>query len=156
VPPPLPQLDPEAVYIIGGIVDRNRHKLLCYNKAEAQVGLGWLWMCCASGVCVLGGEEGMPCVKAVGGEQEGQQLGRGSLAAAACRRLQACRSAACGLMQFHFAGAAPFPFPRAPPLYCVCAQGIAHARLPIGDYIRLASSQVMTTNHVSPAADFCD
>lgn len=27
-------------------------------------------------------------------------------------------------------------------------QGIAHARLPIGDYIKLASSQVMTTNHV--------
>jgi len=27
-------------------------------------------------------------------------------------------------------------------------QGIAHARLPIGDYMRLASSTVMTTNHV--------
>ncbi|KAL4440738.1 hypothetical protein ABPG77_000447 [Micractinium sp. CCAP 211/92] len=58
----LQELDPEAIYIIGGIVDRNRHKLLCYNKAEQQ--------------------------------------------------------------------------------------GIKHARLPIGDYIKLASSQVMTTNHV--------
>lgn len=58
----LQELDPEAIYIIGGIVDRNRHKLLCYNKAEQQ--------------------------------------------------------------------------------------GIKHARLPIGDYIRLASSAVMTTNHV--------
>lgn len=28
------------------------------------------------------------------------------------------------------------------------SQGIAHARLPIGDYMRLASSTVMTTNHV--------
>lgn len=58
----LQELDPEAIYIIGGIVDRNRHKLLCYNKAVEQ--------------------------------------------------------------------------------------GIAHARLPIGDYMRLASSAVMTTNHV--------
>ncbi|PSC68994.1 tRNA (guanine(9)-N1)-methyltransferase [Micractinium conductrix] len=58
----LEELDPEAIYIIGGIVDRNRHKLLCYNKAVEQ--------------------------------------------------------------------------------------GISHARLPIGDYMKLASSQVMTTNHV--------
>ncbi|KAL4457476.1 hypothetical protein ABPG75_012341 [Micractinium tetrahymenae] len=58
----LQELDGEAVYIIGGIVDRNRHKLLCYNKAEEQ--------------------------------------------------------------------------------------GIRHARLPVGDYMKLASSQVMTTNHV--------
>lgn len=58
----LQELDPEAIYIVGGIVDRNRHKLLCYNKAEEQ--------------------------------------------------------------------------------------GIAHARLPIGEYVRLASSQVMTTNHI--------
>ncbi|KAI7843878.1 hypothetical protein COHA_002425 [Chlorella ohadii] len=58
----LQELDPEHIYIIGGIVDRNRHKQLCFNKAEEQ--------------------------------------------------------------------------------------GIAHARLPIGDYMRLASSTVMTTNHV--------
>jgi len=30
------QLDPDSVYIIGGIVDRNRHKQLCYNKAVEQ------------------------------------------------------------------------------------------------------------------------
>lgn len=35
----LSQLDSEAIYVVGGIVDRNRHKLLCYNKAEEQVGL---------------------------------------------------------------------------------------------------------------------
>ena len=34
------QLDPEAIYIIGGIVDRNRHKMLCFNKAVGQVRLG--------------------------------------------------------------------------------------------------------------------
>ena len=33
----LGELDPAAVYIIGGIVDRNRHKQLCYNKAVEEV-----------------------------------------------------------------------------------------------------------------------
>ena len=38
----LGELDPAAVYIIGGIVDRNRHKQLCYNKAVEEVGGGWV------------------------------------------------------------------------------------------------------------------
>ena len=46
------QLDPEAIYIIGGIVDRNRHKMLCYNKAVGQVmtargGMAAELRCCA-------------------------------------------------------------------------------------------------------------
>jgi tRNA (guanine9-N1)-methyltransferase len=35
-PTELQELDPESIYIIGGIVDRNRHKNLCYNKAVEQ------------------------------------------------------------------------------------------------------------------------
>ena len=61
-PHELQELDPGKIYIVGGIVDRNRHKGLCYRKAEEQ--------------------------------------------------------------------------------------GIATARLPIGDHIQLASSSVMCTNHV--------
>jgi tRNA (guanine9-N1)-methyltransferase len=30
-------LDPAKAYIVGGIVDRNRHKGICYEKATAQV-----------------------------------------------------------------------------------------------------------------------
>ena len=33
----LQQLDPDKAYIIGGIVDRNRHKNICQEKATAQV-----------------------------------------------------------------------------------------------------------------------
>ena len=36
-PNELSELDPTKKYIIGGIVDRNRHKNICYRKAEAQV-----------------------------------------------------------------------------------------------------------------------
>lgn len=61
-PHELTELDPGKVYIVGGLVDRNRHKGVCFERAESQ--------------------------------------------------------------------------------------GIATARLPIGEYIKLASSQVMCTNHV--------
>ncbi|GAB4820864.1 hypothetical protein N2152v2_007910 [Parachlorella kessleri] len=61
-PDEITELDPAKAYIIGGLVDRNRYKGLCYQKAQEQ--------------------------------------------------------------------------------------GIATARLPIGEFMKLASSQVMTTNHV--------
>lgn len=32
----LTHLSPDETYIVGGIVDKNRHKLLCYNQAEKQ------------------------------------------------------------------------------------------------------------------------
>jgi tRNA (guanine9-N1)-methyltransferase len=32
----LQELDPSKIYIVGGIVDRNRHKNLCFNKAVEQ------------------------------------------------------------------------------------------------------------------------
>jgi tRNA (guanine9-N1)-methyltransferase len=35
-PDELQSLDPGKIYIVGGIVDRNRHKNLCYNKAVEQ------------------------------------------------------------------------------------------------------------------------
>lgn len=37
-PEELSELHPTRKYIIGGIVDRNRHKNICFRKAEAQVG----------------------------------------------------------------------------------------------------------------------
>lgn len=33
----LEELDPKDVYVIGGLVDRNRHKNLCFERAEQQV-----------------------------------------------------------------------------------------------------------------------
>lgn len=38
-PHELSELDSSKLYIIGGIVDRNRHKNICYNKAVSQVTL---------------------------------------------------------------------------------------------------------------------
>ena len=38
-PNELSELDSSKLYIIGGIVDRNRHKNICFNKAVSQVGL---------------------------------------------------------------------------------------------------------------------
>lgn len=37
-PNELSDLDKSKLYIIGGIVDRNRHKNICFRKAESQVG----------------------------------------------------------------------------------------------------------------------
>ena len=36
-PNELSELDSSKLYIIGGIVDRNRHKNICFNKAVSQV-----------------------------------------------------------------------------------------------------------------------
>ena len=36
-PNKLCELDNSKLYIIGGIVDRNRHKNICFRKAESQV-----------------------------------------------------------------------------------------------------------------------
>ena len=36
-PNELSELDASKLYIIGGIVDRNRHKNICFQKAESQV-----------------------------------------------------------------------------------------------------------------------
>ena len=36
-PNELSELDSKKLYIIGGIVDRNRHKNICFNKAVSQV-----------------------------------------------------------------------------------------------------------------------
>ncbi len=38
-PNELSELDSSKLYIIGGIVDRNRHKNICFRKAESQVTL---------------------------------------------------------------------------------------------------------------------
>lgn len=40
-PNELSELDSSKLYIIGGIVDRNRHKNICFNKAVSQV----RWSC---------------------------------------------------------------------------------------------------------------
>ena len=39
-PNELSELDVKKLYIIGGIVDRNRHKNVCFKKAESQVQSG--------------------------------------------------------------------------------------------------------------------
>ena len=38
-PNELSELDSSKLYVIGGIVDRNRHKNICFNKAVSQVTL---------------------------------------------------------------------------------------------------------------------
>ena len=38
-PNELSELDSSKLYVIGGIVDRNRHKNICFRKAESQVTL---------------------------------------------------------------------------------------------------------------------
>lgn len=40
-PHELSELDARKLYIIGGIVDRNRHKNICFKKAESQVQTGF-------------------------------------------------------------------------------------------------------------------
>lgn len=40
-PNELSELDGSKLYIIGGIVDRNRHKNICFNKAMSQVILSY-------------------------------------------------------------------------------------------------------------------
>ena len=44
-PNELSELDSSKLYIIGGIVDRNRHKNICFNKAVSQVDMLCSWPC---------------------------------------------------------------------------------------------------------------
>jgi tRNA (guanine9-N1)-methyltransferase len=59
-PNELTDLDPGRAYIIGGIVDRNRHKGICFEKAQAQgiataqLSVGEHLKKAASKVCVSG------------------------------------------------------------------------------------------------------